>query len=90
MSRTPPNAAVEHLKDQGRFRVAEGDKEAYLDYRLSGDSIDFYSTYVPFAWRGTGVGEILVKQGLDWAQGEQLTIAASCWYADKIFREQTQ
>ena len=87
MSRTAPSAPIEHQEDQRRFRIVEDGKEAHLDYRLNAPDIDFHETYVPFAWRGTGLGEKLVKHGLQWAQQRQLNITASCWYADKIYRE---
>jgi predicted GNAT family acetyltransferase len=75
---------VEHQVAQQRFIIAYQGAEAVLAYRLNGQSIDFYSTYVPPAFRGKGLAEKLVRTGLKWAKEQGYTIQASCWYVAKF------
>lgn len=75
----------EIVHEDGVFRVTDAGQSAELLYLLtaSGD-IDFYRTFVPPAWRGQGVGEWLVRAGLDWARQQGYRISASCWYVQKF------
>lgn len=84
-------AEVQHLSEQRKFVIQEaGGEEAVLAYRLfnQGDksAVDFYSTYVPPAFRGKGHAEKLVRNGLTWAKEQGLLIKASCWYVAKFIR----
>jgi hypothetical protein len=81
---------VEHQADNSRFVLNKDDKECILEYKLIGTAdtdnqrIDFSSTYVPFALRGQGLAEQLVKVGLAWAKEQGYQIEASCWYVKKF------
>lgn len=75
---------IEHEPQQSRFVLRKDGHESVLAYRLTGTEIDFTSTYVPFALRGQGLAEELVKEGLAWARSQQFTIEASCWYVQKF------
>jgi predicted GNAT family acetyltransferase len=79
---------VEHQIVRSRFILNESDNVCVLDYRLTdtadSQSIDFTSTYVPFALRGQGLAEELVEVGLAWAKEQGYEIAASCWYVKKF------
>ncbi|PUA27115.1 MAG: GNAT family N-acetyltransferase [Cellvibrio sp. 79] len=82
---------VQHLPEQRKFVIQEeGSEEAVLAYRLFNQSdkpaVDFYSTYVPPAFRGKGHAEKLVRCGLTWAKEQGLHIEASCWYVAKFIR----
>ncbi len=82
---------VQHLSGQHKFVIQEeGSEEAVLAYRLlnQGDkpAVNFYSTYVPPAFRGKGHAEKLVRCGLAWAKEQGLLIEASCWYVAKFIR----
>jgi len=67
--------------------TGEENAEAILEYRLlPNQAIDFTRTYVPNEFRGKGLAEKLVRQGLAWAKQQELTIQASCWYVDKFLR----
>lgn len=84
-------AEVQHLPDLRKFLIQEDDgEEAVLAYRLfnQGDkpAVDFYSTYVPPAFRGKGHAEKLVRHALTWAKEHGLHIEASCWYVAKFIR----
>jgi len=74
---------VLHLPDQSTFQVITTHGASTLRYRLSGQSIDFYTTFVQPGDRGTRVGISLVKAAVTWAQDQALQMSASCWYVDK-------
>ncbi|MCB1615062.1 MAG: N-acetyltransferase [Pseudomonadales bacterium] len=48
--------------------------------------IDFRRTFVPTPFRGKGLAEKLVREGLQWARQENFRISASCWYVDRFLR----
>jgi uncharacterized protein len=80
---------IEHESDNNRFVLRKDDKECVLEYHLIPQqdevkSIDFSSTYVPFALRGQGLAEQLVEFGLAWAKEQGYQIEASCWYVKKF------
>jgi len=54
--------------------------EACLLYRLSGNELDLYHTYVPEVFRGRGIAEQLVKAAFEHAKARQLTVIPSCAY----------
>lgn len=71
---------VQHDAAQHRFRAALEGYEATLMYRLSGDTIDFYHTYVPEAFRGKGMAEKLCKAAFEHAKANRLIVVPSCSY----------
>lgn len=75
---------IEHQPDQQRFVLRKDGHECVLEYSVSGSDIDFTRTYVPFALRGQGLAEELVKAGLAWADQQQYRKHASCWYVEKF------
>lgn len=84
------NLTVKHQPDQNRFSLTVGDSEAVLQYRLfqrdSQPMIDFTHTWVPPEFRGKGIAEKLVREGLKWARAEQFGVQASCWYAARFLK----
>lgn len=81
---------VLHLPQETRFVIQHQGDEAVLSYRLFNnagiEAIDFYSTYVPPAFRGQGFAEKLVRAGLKWAKAQNFELHASCWYVAKFVR----
>ena len=75
---------ISHQEDQQRFLVSIAGHDAVLEYQRQGDKIDFVRTFVPDELRGQGVAGRLVRHGLAWANSQQLTISASCWYVQKF------
>jgi predicted GNAT family acetyltransferase len=79
---------IEHHIEKNRFVLNRSNNECVLDYclieRPDCQGIDFTSTYVPFALRGQGLAEELVKFGLEWAKDQGYQIEASCWYVKKF------
>lgn len=79
---------VQHQADSMRFLVDCGGQQAELTYKLTGHSIDFDHTYVPFRLRGKGIAEALVDTGVTWAKAQGYDIKASCWYVEKFLSSQ--
>lgn len=75
---------IEHQPAQHRFVLQKDGHECVLEYVVNGSDIDFTRTYVPFALRGQGLAEELVKAGLAWADQQQYHKLASCWYVQKF------
>lgn len=75
---------IEHQQQQQRFVLTKDGNECLLEYVLNGNQVDFTHTYVPFALRGQGLAEVIVKEGLAWAQAQGLSVAASCSYVQKF------
>lgn len=84
------NLTVNHQPEQNRFTLQVDKNEAVLQYRLFNHNnkpmIDFTHTWVPPEFRGKGLAEKLVREGLKWARAEQLQIQASCWYVARFLK----
>ena len=63
-----------------RFCVQLEGYEACLMYRLAGEEIDLYHTYVPEVFRGRGIAEKLCKAAFEHAKANGLTVRPSCSY----------
>ena len=75
---------IEHQAEQSRFVLLKDGHECVLDYLVTGKDINFTHTYVPFALRGQGLAELLVKEGLAWANTQGYTLHASCSYVQRF------
>ena len=77
---------VIHQANEQRFVLERDGATCILDYRISGDRVNFTHTFVPSELRGKGLAETLVRQGLRWADENGLRKEASCWYVAKFLR----
>ncbi len=77
---------VIHLPDRDCFKVETEHGDAFLQYLLEHNQINFYRTFVPENARGQGIAEALVKAGLEWAKDNDFEIEASCWYVAKFLK----
>ena len=77
---------VKLLEDQNKF-IAQKDGKVLgeITFEQRGGTIDFNHTFVDPEARGLGVGQLLVEAGAKYAQEHGQKVAASCWYAKKIF-----
>lgn len=80
---------IQHQPEESLFFVhLEDGQRAFLKYRLSGAEsakaqVDFFSTFVPDAYRSKGLAAQLVDHAFEWADAQKLHINTSCWYAAK-------
>ena len=86
----PISLTVQHQPEQNRFSLTAGDSEAVLQYRRferdNKSMIDFTHTWVPPEFRGKGMAEKLVREGLGCARAEGFGIEASCWYVARFLK----
>lgn len=75
---------IQHQAAQHRFILSVDGSEAILDYELTDKTINFTHTFVPPEFRGKGLAEKLVRNGLSWAKDQGYQIQASCWYVQKF------
>jgi predicted GNAT family acetyltransferase len=61
-----------------RFEHAADGEVAFLDYKLEGDRLTLVHTEVPEALEGRGLGGVLVKAALSYAQENDLTVIPVC------------
>ena len=82
---------IQHDSLDHRFVARVGEDEAFLSYTLgSPGKVDFESTYVPPALRGKGLGELIVRQALDWARAEKLQVVPSCWFVGRVVQQRPE
>lgn len=78
---------VHHDKTHMRYEVTTGSDVAFMAYRPVGDNtLEFYSTQVPPAFRGQGVAAALVKRALDDAKASGKKVIPSCSYVDAYMK----
>ena len=75
-----PEVRVTDNAANTRFEARIGDEVAVNPYRLDGDTITFTGTVVPEALRGRGIGETLVRAGLDAARERGLKVVPQCGF----------
>jgi predicted GNAT family acetyltransferase len=72
---------IEHLTDQGRFRLTvDGEEAAVLDYVGTPGTWDITHTYSDPKFRGSGAASELVQRVFDDARAAGLRIVPSCPY----------
>ena len=76
---------VEHDQAGSRFCVKLQGYEACLMYRLTGNELDLYHTYVPEVFRGRGIAEKLCKAAFEYAKDRHLTVIPSCSYISEAY-----
>lgn len=77
---------VQHDEAGRRFYAVLPDgSEAELQYRQTGQTLDFFHTYVPEAFRTEGVAEQVVWAGFDYARQQGFRVIPSCPYVSRGF-----
>lgn len=80
------DSSVVHHPERSCFTINSNGIESILQYQLHDNEVDFTRTYVPSELRGQGLAEKLVRQGLRWAEAQNLNIHASCWYVARFLK----
>ncbi|HET6779161.1 MAG TPA: GNAT family N-acetyltransferase [Gemmatimonadales bacterium] len=79
---------VHHDPATHRFQAPVSSGTAVLSYALAGPGLlELYSTYVPAANRGHGVGGRLVEFAVAYAREQGMRIIPTCWYVAQWIRE---
>ena len=73
--------------EDSRFTVTEGGDVAELVYDVNDGRLFLLHTGVPEAFRGQGIGGLLVRASVDKARAENLTIVPWCPYARRWLRD---
>jgi predicted GNAT family acetyltransferase len=82
---------VEHDPATHRFQARVSSGTAVLSYApVAPGLLELYSTYVPAAARGHGVGGRLVEAAVAYARGQGLRIIPTCWYVAQWIREHAE
>jgi uncharacterized protein len=82
---------VQHEKNYQQFTIKFNDEDAELAYSKPSDGIiDFTHTYVPQSARGQGVAQLLVKEGLQYADENKLRVIASCPMVSTFIEKNTE
>jgi len=71
---------VIHIPERARFELTINGEMAELEYHVIKDTMVFTHTLVPTALEGQGVGNKLVKTGLDYARESGMKIRSTCWF----------
>ncbi|HEV8631193.1 MAG TPA: GNAT family N-acetyltransferase [Thermoanaerobaculia bacterium] len=72
---------IAHDPDRRRFTHERDGQVSYLVYRQVDErTVDFVSTYTPPALRGRGIAARIVRQALEWADGQGYKVVPSCWF----------
>ena len=79
---------VKHDPATHRFQARVSSGTAVLSYAPAGPGLlELYSTYVPAADRGYGVGGRLVEFAVAYAREQGMRIIPTCWYVAQWIRE---
>lgn len=72
------DVTVENNKEAHRFQVEVDGFTAFIDYKLSGETITLVHTKVPSELEGRGLGSKLVKAALDSSRDDGLKVIPEC------------
>lgn len=71
---------VTHDLKRKQFEIHIDSHIAKLTYYLNGNVIIFTHTGVPSKLGGQGIGSMLAKAGLQYAQDNNLKVKSMCWF----------
>ncbi len=79
----------EEMESKGSYFIKEGsEKVAEMTYSIAGtDRIIIDHTEVSDAYRGSGVGEKMVKKAVDDARSKGISIVPLCPFARSVFNK---
>jgi predicted GNAT family acetyltransferase len=76
-------------KENERFVTFVEGSEAYVEYILQDDKINFTHTYTPPALRGKGIARNVVKFAFEYARQNDLKVIPTCPYI-RFFLEKNE
>ena len=78
--------AVRHNEKANRFEADVEGGVAMVTYERSGDEIIFLHTEVPPEAAGQGVAQALVREALQYARDQKMTVVPDCPYVDSYLK----
>ena len=69
-----------------RFEVQTDEDVSYIDYRWYNQTLIFLYIFVPPAYRGKGISNVLMQYSLDYAKNKGVKIKVFCPYIAKYIR----
>lgn len=78
MSKAEEKPDIHHNTAQRRFEITLDGRAAELTYHLDAERITFAHTGVPAEFQGRGIGGMLVKAGLEFAEEQNLKVIPLC------------
>lgn len=72
------NLEVKIDNGRKRFYTEIDGEEAYLDYSIEGNTIDFQHTYTPRKLRGKGIAGMVVEFAFEYAKKNNLKVIPTC------------
>lgn len=87
MSAAGSGPPVQDDLEAGRLVIKEGGAEAELVYDLEPGRLLLLHTEVPEAFRGRGIGGLLVAAAVEKARRDELTVVPWCPYARRWLKE---
>ena len=69
---------IEHV--DGKFYTITPGGEAFLLYRVDGNVMDIYETFVPVKERGHGIASQLTDEALKFAKSKGFEVKLTCSY----------
>ena len=87
-SSTMANEVIHDEKNQ-KFKIEFPEGEAFLAYSMKSSTIDLQHTEVPSSLRGRGLGNVLTKEALRYADEHGYKVKASCDFARNYIQKQT-
>jgi len=77
---------VIHEPDNNRFVIYLEGNEAYVEYKMSDDTIDLYHTFTDPALRGKGLAARVVRAAFEYAKENNLKVIPTCSYVRSFVR----
>ena len=86
MTNTNSALDVRHNTPAHRFEVAVDGQLARADYRIEGRVMQLFHTEVPVAFEGRGIAALLVREAIEYARENGLTVLPACSYVRAYMR----
>lgn len=79
-----------HDKQAQRFETTIDGHTGYISYQLQDNALVYDHTIVPKALGGRGVGSVLVKYALDYAQDHDKKVVPQCSFVASYINKHTE
>ena len=86
MNKKPIPSQVVHRPTLCRFESELDGELAILEYSIQGNLVHFDHTEVPLAFRGKGIGNILVRAALTEARQQRWRVVPNCSFVATFLR----